>query len=123
MLPGAGVAAMHRTRYRADIDGRRLTPEAPILLVRTHFATLAAAPLAVGTGPGTSTCLAEGNTITMDLPLRGTVQVRVEAVESRSVTLATLQSHHLAGVIRFQAREAAGGRVRFEITSYTQAGS
>jgi NADH dehydrogenase len=123
ILPGEGVGEMYRQRYRADIEGGRLTPEDLIRLVRTDFAGLTDGLISVGTEPGTATRLDEGNTITMDLPLRGTVQVRVEEVEPRSVTLATLQGHHLAGVIRFQAREVAGGRVRFEITSYTQAGS
>jgi NADH dehydrogenase len=123
ILPGEGVGEIYRQLYRADIEGSRLGPEELIRLVRTDFASLTGGLISVGTEPGSATRLDEGNTITMDLPLRGTVQVRVEAVEPRSVTLATLQGHHLAGVIRFQAREPAEGRTRFEITSYSQAGS
>lgn len=123
ILPGEGVGEIYRQLYRADIEGSRLGPEELIRLVRTDFASLTGGLISVGTEPGSATRLDEGNTITMDLPLRGTVQVRVEAVEPRSVTLATLQGHHLAGVIRFQVREPTEGRTRFEITSYSQAGS
>jgi NADH dehydrogenase len=123
VLPGEGVGSLHRQRYWADIEGSRLTPEEQILLVRTEFQSLTPGVIQVGTEPGAATRLDEGNTITMDLPLRGTVQVRVEKVEPLAVTQATLQGHHLAGFIRFQAKEIGPGRTRFEIISFTQAAS
>jgi NADH dehydrogenase len=124
ILPGEGVGELHRQRYWADIVGSALGPEALITVLRNEFSELTPdGLLEVGTEPGTPTRLIEGATITMDIPLRGTVQVRVEQVRPESVTMATLSGHHLAGVIRFSAREPETGRVRFEVTSFTSAGS
>jgi NADH dehydrogenase len=79
--------------------------------------------MAVGSEPDSDMRLDEGCTLSMDLPLRGTVQVRVEEVDARSVTLATLRGHHLAGLIRFQAQTAEDGGIRVEIISHSQASS
>jgi NADH dehydrogenase len=124
LLPGDGVGPIQRQRYWADVTGSRYAPEELIRVLREEFSTLTPdGMLEVGTEPGTPTRLEEGATITMDIPLRGTVQVRVEQVEPESVTLVTLAGHHLAGVIRFSAREPETGRLRFEVTSFTGASS
>jgi NADH dehydrogenase len=124
VLPSEGVGSVHRQRYWADVVGSRLGAEALMGVLRDEFAALVPeGMLEVGTEPGTPTRLEEGATLTMDIPLRGTVQVRVEEVRPRSVTMATLTGHHLAGVIRFSARAPEPDRVRFEITSFTSAAS
>jgi nucleoside-diphosphate-sugar epimerase len=121
-LPSEGVGELHRQRYYADILGSRLSAEDLITIVRRDFSSLTPdGTLEVGTEPGSGTRLNQGETVTLEIPVRGTMQVRVQDVEPDSVTLATLEGHHLAGVIRFQAAEHDGGRIRFEIVSFTRA--
>lgn len=115
-LPSEGIGPMHRKSYRAQIRGSRLDPEALIALVRDAFGELApSATVEVGVEPAGGAKLAPGATVTMALPLRGHVQVRVEQIEPRAITLATLEGHPLAGAVRFTAGGDAGGEVRFEI--------
>jgi NADH dehydrogenase len=123
VLPGEGVGAVHLQRYRVELEGSRLDAEGVIRLIRTEFAALAPGVMAVGSEPDSDMRLDAGCTLSMDLPLRGTVQVRVEEVDARSVTLATLRGHHLAGLIRFQAQPAEDGGIRVEIISHSQASS
>ncbi len=60
--------------------------------------------LELGAEPGRDVHpLQEGSVLTMRLPVRGHNQVRVEELTERSLTLATLQGHPLAGIIRFLA--------------------
>ena len=121
-LPGDGVGELLRQRYWADIEACPISAEQVINLLRREFSTLTPdGTLEVGTEPGSGSKLDPNETITLEIPLRGTMQVRVEEITPDTVTLATLGGHHLAGVIRFQAREHEGGRVRFEIVSYTRA--
>jgi len=61
--------------------------------------------------------LEEGETVTLALPMRGHVQVRVAAVEPRRVTLLTLEGHPLAGAVRFLC-ESRGDAVRFLVEVY-----
>lgn len=121
-LPSDGVGPLSRQRYRADIQGSSYDAAGLIRLVRDDFDGVTPDIMAVGVEPGTIARMDPGETITMELPLRGTVQVRVEEVTETAVTMATLDGHHLAGVIRFEARDL-DDHVRFEICSYTRAGS
>ena len=59
----------------------------------------------------------EGKTLTLSLPMRGHVQVRVASVEPRRVTLLTLEGHPLAGAVRFLC-EPRGDAVRFQVEVY-----
>src|SRR5690606_29844726 len=80
-----------------------------------QFADLAAFDAAAE--PGAPTQLEEHATLTLQLPARGHVQVRVEAMTDTSVTLATIAGHPLAGVVRFRFQDRAerGASVRFII--------
>jgi nucleoside-diphosphate-sugar epimerase len=121
-LPSEGVGELHRQRYWADIQGSTLSAERLLDVFRREFSSLTPdGTLQVGTEPGSGSRLEQGETVTLEIPLRGTMQVRVEEVTPESVTLATVGGHHLAGVIRFQSREHDGDRIRFEIVSYTRA--
>jgi uncharacterized protein YbjT (DUF2867 family) len=121
-LPADGVGELLRQRYWADIQGSAMSAEQLMTVLRREFSTLTPdGTLQVGTEPGSNTQLDPGETITLDIPLRGTMQVRVEEMTPDTLTMATLGGHHLAGVIRFQAREHEGSRLRFEIVSYTRA--
>lgn len=121
-LPSEGVGALYRQRYWADIQGSRMSATELLATVRREFSALTPdGTLEVGTEPGSGSRIELGETITLDIPLRGTMQVRVEEVSEEAFTMATLGGHHLAGVIRFQVREHEGGRIRFEIGSFTRA--
>ena len=65
-----------------------------------------------------SSSLREGETLTMRLPVRGNIQVRIEEMTPRRLTLVTLQGHPLAGAVRFRCepRGRDGGEcLRFEV--------
>jgi uncharacterized protein YbjT (DUF2867 family) len=119
--PSEGVGALHRQRYWADIVGGQFDADGVFELVRKEFARLVPEHLLeVGSEPGTPLTLEEGSTLTMEIPLRGHIQVRVEEIANRAITCMTLEGHHLAGVIQFLVQEA-NGRIRFEIRSFTRA--
>jgi uncharacterized protein YbjT (DUF2867 family) len=121
-LPSEGVGRMLRQRYWADVRDSRLSAEELLEAIRAEFHTFPPPDLiSVGAEPGTPLALDEGATVTMAIPFRGHVQVRVEQVSPRSITLATVEGHLLAGVIRFMVREPAPGRLRFEVRSYARA--
>src|SRR5947209_3373395 len=56
----------------------------------------------------------EGETLTLEIPVRGHVQVRVAEAAERRITLLTLAGHPIAGAVRFLI-ESRGDAVRFEI--------
>jgi nucleoside-diphosphate-sugar epimerase len=121
-LPSDGVGPLHRQRFWADIEESGCTPEELFDMVRRDFHSLPPEGLLeVGAEPGAPVSLEEGATMTLAIPLRGHIQVRVEEVAERSITCVTVEGHHLAGVIRFLVRDAGPGRVRFEVRSYTRA--
>ncbi|WP_437680243.1 DUF1990 family protein [Sorangium sp. So ce131] len=123
-LPSEGIGPMHRKSYRADIRGSRLSAEEILALVRDGFPELTPRKtVVVGAEPEAGTRIEPGATLTMALPLRGHVQVRVEEVAPRAITLATLEGHPLAGAVRFLAEPAPGGdgAVRFEVQTWNRA--
>lgn len=123
-LPRDGRGDLHRHRYWADLRGSRLGAEELLEVVARDFAALPApAVLRVGAEPGSPTRLEEGATLTLEIPLRGHVQVRVEEVEPRAITAVTLQGHPLTGTVRFLAEEPEPGVVRFEVRTYTRPAS
>jgi hypothetical protein len=56
-----------------------------------------------------------GATLTMHLPLRGNVQVRVVELDATSLTLATVEGHPLAGLVRFRLEAHGEGCLRFHV--------
>jgi NADH dehydrogenase len=78
--------------------------------------------MSAGAEPGTPSIVEEGATLTLDLPLRGHVQVRVAEVDENRFTLMTLAGHPLAGAVRIQT-ESLRDAVRFEVQVYDRAGS
>lgn len=58
-----------------------------------------------------------GETITLSLPLRGDIAVRVEEAENNAVTLVTVDGHPLAGFVRFTWAQD-GDAVVFQINVY-----
>ena len=120
-LPHEGTGKLERQRYWADIRGSALTADELFAAFRDEFATLPPeALMETGVEPGAGTKLEEGATLTMALPLRGNIQVRVEEVAERSCTAVTLRGHPLSGAIRWLVEEPAPGTIRFEVRSFTR---
>lgn len=118
-LPSDGVGDLRRKRFWADISGSRLTPEALFERVRSKFSELM--PIETGNEPGTEDRVPDlGETLTMALPVRGTIQVRVQELTDRVMTLVTLEGHPIAGAVRFLA-EKRGPQIRFEIQIFERA--
>jgi NADH dehydrogenase len=116
-LPHDGVGPLTRKRYWADIERSRLDPDELLEYVRTHLSAVTPDFVGVGAEPGTPNVIEEGATITLSLPLRGHIQVRVAEAADRRVTLLTLEGHPLAGAVRLLF-DYHGPAVRFEIQVY-----
>jgi uncharacterized protein YbjT (DUF2867 family) len=121
-LPSEGTGAMQRQRYWADIRGSEYDADGLFELLRTKFFELPPEGLLeVGAEPGSPDMPEEDATLTMAIPLRGTVSVRVARIASNSMVFVTMEGHFLAGAIRFAISEREGeGTLRFEIRSYTR---
>lgn len=122
-LPSESDGPLSRHCYRADIRGSTMDADALFALVCTEFGALTPeALLRVDAEDRGETRLAPGATLTMEIPMRGTIQVRVQEVQDRTATAVTLEGHPLSGMIRFIVREvtldAPPPALRFEIRSY-----
>ena len=122
LTPKQGVGEMKRKQFWADIVGSPLSPEGLFEIFRANFNELTPMHMPVGVEPGSQAAIEQGATLTMALPARGTVQVRVEEINERRMTLCTLEGHALAGAVRFLT-EQRGGAVRFQIEVYDRPAS
>lgn len=117
-LPSDGVGKLVRRHYWADIQGIALDADALWRRFLSRFpAIMPEGTVEVGAEPGTPTRLAEGETLTLGLPMRGNVQVRVAEVAGRCATMVTVEGHPLSGTVRFRV-EPRGAALRFEVTTY-----
>jgi NADH dehydrogenase len=119
-LPHEGVGALRRKRFWADIEGSRLGPEALFRHFVSHFAECTPWHMDLDAEPGTPRVPELGATLTIALPLRGNVQIRIVELEARRMTVCTVAGHPLAGAVRFLS-EARGPHVRFEVQVYDRA--
>ena len=115
--PDQGVGTLERKRFWVDIAGSRLVAEELFARFRVRFGDLAPLAMDLRAEPGAPTILSKGSTITMSLPVRGNVQVRVEEITPNTATLVTLSGHPLCGAIRFLAEQRAD-LLRFEVQVY-----
>jgi NADH dehydrogenase len=118
-LPSDGVGPLRRKRFWADIEGSRHTPTALVEEFRARGAEVM--PLEFSAEPGAPRTVEEGTTLTLGLPVRGNVQVRVEEVAPRRVTLSTVEGHMLAGTIQFTASGDRRKSVRFLVEIHARA--
>jgi uncharacterized protein YbjT (DUF2867 family) len=118
-LPSGGVGPLRRKRFWADIKGSRLTPTALVEEFQERCAEVM--PLEFSAEPGTPRVVEEGVTLTLGVPVRGNVQVRVEEVAPRRVTFSTVEGHMLAGVIQFTASGDRRKAVRFLVEIHARA--
>lgn len=114
VLPDEGVGALTRKRFWADIERSRMTPEMLFAHFVSHFAECTPWHLDVAAEPGTPNVPELGATLTLALPLRGNVQIRILELDARRMTVCTVSGHPLAGAVRFLS-EARGAMVRFEV--------
>jgi NADH dehydrogenase len=122
--PSEGTGRLHRRRYWADIADCSLTATELFERFRTEFKRfMPDATIQVGVEQGTPCVPDEGETLTLGLPLRGNVQVRVVEVAERWMTFVTVEGHPLAAAIRFVTEDEDGGGVRFQIQTFDRAGS
>jgi len=119
-LPTDGIGSLKRKRFWADIGGSRYTPETLFELFRTSFNDVTPVYVDAAAEPRIDDVMDEGETLTLALPMRGHVQVRVAEIDARSVTLLTLQGHPLAGAVRFLC-EPRGAMIRFQVEVYDRA--
>ena len=119
-LPDEGIGEVRRKRYWADIAGHRCTAESLFEEFRQGFNEVTPQFVEAGAEPGTTSELTEGATVTLALPLRGHVQVRVAALEPRRATMVTVAGHPLAGAVRFLC-EPRGAELRFQVEVYERA--
>jgi uncharacterized protein YbjT (DUF2867 family) len=115
--PDTGVGSLKRKRFWVDMAGTGLTAEELFTRFRLRFSHVAPWLMNVRAEPETPTTLEKGATITMALPLRGNVQVRVEELTANQATLITLSGHPLAGAIRFIS-EQYSDVIRFQVQIY-----
>lgn len=100
----SGVGKLEYKRYTARIEGSRMNATELMSWFRAHIGDTM--PVDVE-----GHALNVGNMLTISLPLRGDVQVRVEIVEPTRIVLATIAGHPLAGIVEFSTR----GNVEFAI--------
>ncbi|HJQ10360.1 MAG TPA: NAD-dependent epimerase/dehydratase family protein [Gemmatimonadaceae bacterium] len=115
--PDKGVGAFKRRRYWIDIQGSRLTAQELFARFRERFAELLPLTMDLRAEPDTPKVLEKGSTITMALPVRGNVQVRVEELTDREAVLVTVAGHPLAGAVRFLSEQIADS-LRFQVQLY-----
>lgn len=120
-LPDSGVGSLVRRHVWADIVGSDMHADALFERFRARFATITPWHVDVGAEPGTPSEPRLGATLTMHLPMRGNVQVRVVELGSSSVTLATLDGHPLAGLVRFRVESVGEGTLRFHVEVHDRA--
>jgi uncharacterized protein YbjT (DUF2867 family) len=115
--PDQGVGALKRKRFWVDLADSPLTAEELFSRFRLRFGELSPLLLDLHAEPGAPTVLDKGTTITMALPVRGNVQVRVEELTPSQATLVTLAGHPLSGAIRFLSQQLSDV-IRFQIQVY-----
>jgi hypothetical protein len=112
LTPADGVGTLEVKQFFADIRTRFGAADV-LRRFRDSFAMVM--PVDVAVEPASQqTRLAAGANITMALPGRGHVQVRVVDASDEQIVLSTVRGHVLAGIVRFRT-QAAGDLVRFEV--------
>ena len=116
-LPSEGVGPLVRKRYWADIAGSFHRAGALRDVFRRNVAK--AMPFEIHHETGPITNLKKGMTLSVRLPLRGTVSMRIEEVTPQRIVAATVEGHPLAGLVAFNFLER-GAQVRFEIEVFAR---
>ncbi|HSQ32400.1 MAG TPA: NAD-dependent epimerase/dehydratase family protein [Gemmatimonadaceae bacterium] len=118
-LPSEGVGALTRKRFWIDIRGGAFDADGLFAYVRGHLPELLRPMIDVKDADGGG-LVEEGDTLTLEIPVRGEFQVRVAEVMDRRLTLLTVAGHPIAGAVRFLV-EPRDDAIRFEIQVYDRA--
>jgi uncharacterized protein YbjT (DUF2867 family) len=122
-LPSEGVGALTQKRFWVDMRGTKFDADSLFAYVRENLPSLMSSSIIdVKAEPHASTLIEQGETLTLEIPLRGHIQVRVAEVVERRITLLTVAGHPIAGAVRFLV-EDRGDAVRFEVQVYDRAAS
>ncbi|CAN5232926.1 hypothetical protein BH23GEM2_BH23GEM2_14430 [soil metagenome] len=121
-LPRDGFGPMQLRAFHGGTVGSGMTAEQLITRLRLEFGRLMPGMVDARAEQGAVTRLHEGATLTLGLPLRGHIQVRVAEVAPAEVTLLTLKGHPLAGAVKFSA-DRSGDLLTFEVHVYERAAS
>jgi uncharacterized protein YbjT (DUF2867 family) len=115
----SGIGRLRAKRYWVDIRGASMGPNELFALIRARFGQLMPSIVEAEAEPGTASTIEPGVTLTLSLPARGHVQVRVDELDlpSRRFSLVTIAGHPLAGAVRFAVSEH-GDAIRFEVQVY-----
>jgi nucleoside-diphosphate-sugar epimerase len=119
-LPDEGVGTLERKRFWADVAGTARTAEDAMRDLAARFQEITPWLMDLDAEPGSPHAVTEGVALTMELPMRGRVQVRVVEVTPTRITLVTLRGHMLAGYVQFEAEPRDGG-FRFEVRTVDRA--
>ena len=117
--PADGAGPLWRGRYYADLAGCGCVPDELFTTIRDEFASLMPPHVWSGFEPG-RIGLAEGDVVSVPLPLRGTAQLRCEEIRPLRITFVTLEDQPFSGALRLLV-EQRGDRVRFEVQTYERA--
>lgn len=116
-LPSEGVGPLTRKRFWVDVRDTSLDADRLFDHVRCHLAELMRPMVQIKNGADGDRAVEEGDTLTMEIPVRGEVQVRIAEVMDRRLTLLTVAGHPIAGAVRFLV-EPRDGALHFEIQVY-----
>jgi uncharacterized protein YbjT (DUF2867 family) len=112
-LPTDGVGPLEHKRFWADIEKSRYTPVELLEAFRDRCAEVM--PLEFSAEKGAPQVVEEGVTLTLKVPARGNVQVRVEEVAPQRITFSTVEGHMLAGAVQFKTAGRKNKAVRFTV--------
>jgi uncharacterized protein YbjT (DUF2867 family) len=118
--PEQGVGKLQRRRFRIDIHGGMSARDLGARF-RERFGDIV--PFEAEAEPGSPSRIRDDATLTLELPARGHVQVRVAQLTDHTITLATIEGHPLAGIVRFHFAQIAPDTVRFTIDVAERAAS
>lgn len=116
-LPTEGYGGLEHKRFWADVVETPHSAARLLDLFRERCTEVM--PIEFSAEPGAARVVELGTTFTMNLPMRGNVQVRVAESDDENVTFVTLEGHPLAGIVRFTS-EPHGAGVRFAVDTYTR---
>lgn len=123
-LPTEGVGRMQHRHVWTDIpvhDSAENAAEEIFQWFRHRFSDITPWHMDLHAEPDTTCEIRAGATLTMSLPIRGNVQVRVEQLSTTDVTLVTLEGHPLAGAVHFSCTPTSPQVVRFDVNVYDRA--
>lgn len=108
-----GTGTLTRRRYWAFLAGVQRTPQDLFGEFRSRFFELV--PESTVRNAGETSELEAGSVLTLNLPFRGDVQVRIVEVADTELTLVTVAGHPLAGSNTFRFAGTPGADLRFEV--------